>query len=65
MTLAWFLPPNGSLTVTGLDNRLTRAFFILAAVVGNSIVVEPRPSAILLLQGEVREWHFAVVALCG
>ena len=37
--LAWFLPPNGSLTVTGLDNRLALALFVLATVVG-SIVVE-------------------------
>src|SRR5712672_1773711 len=25
--LAWFLPPNGSLSVTGLDNRLALALF--------------------------------------
>ena len=37
--LAWFLPPNGSLTVTGLDNRLAQALFVLATVMG-SIVVE-------------------------
>lgn len=37
--LAWFLPPNGSLNVTGLDNRLALALFILGTVVG-SIVVE-------------------------
>jgi K+-sensing histidine kinase KdpD len=37
--LAWFLPPNGSLTVSGLDNRLALALFILGTVVG-SIVVE-------------------------
>ena len=37
--LAWFLPPNGSLTVTGLDNRLALALFVLGTVVG-SIVVE-------------------------
>jgi K+-sensing histidine kinase KdpD len=37
--LAWFLPPNGSLSVTGLDNRLTLALFVLGTVVG-SIVVE-------------------------
>jgi len=37
--LAWFLPPNGSLTVTGLDNRIALAFFVLGTVVG-SIVVE-------------------------
>ncbi len=37
--LAWFLPPNGSLTVTGLDNRLALALFVLGTVVG-SIAVE-------------------------
>ena len=37
--LAWFLPPNGSLSVSGLDNRLALALFVLGAVVG-SIVVE-------------------------
>jgi K+-sensing histidine kinase KdpD len=37
--LAWFLPPNGSLSVSGLDNRLALALFILGTVVG-SIVVE-------------------------
>jgi K+-sensing histidine kinase KdpD len=37
--LAWFLPPNGSLTVSGLDNRLALALFILGTVVG-SLVVE-------------------------
>ena len=37
--LAWFLPPNGSLTVTGLDNRLALALFFLGTVVG-SIAVE-------------------------
>jgi len=33
------LAPNGSLTVTGLDNRLALALFVLGTVVG-SIVVE-------------------------
>ncbi len=33
--LAWFLPPNGSLTVTGLDNRLALALFFLGTVVGS------------------------------
>jgi hypothetical protein len=37
--LAWLLPPNGSLSVTGLDNRLALALFVLGTVVG-SIVVE-------------------------
>jgi K+-sensing histidine kinase KdpD len=37
--VAWFLPPNGPLTVTGLDNRLALALFVLGTVVG-SIVVE-------------------------
>jgi K+-sensing histidine kinase KdpD len=37
--LAWFLPPNGSLSVSGLDNRLALALFVLGTVVG-SIVVE-------------------------
>jgi len=37
--LAWFLPPNGSLSVNGLDNRLALALFVLGTVVG-SIVVE-------------------------
>jgi len=39
MLLAWFLPPNGSLAVSGLDNRLALALFVLGTVVG-SIVVE-------------------------
>jgi hypothetical protein len=37
--LAWFLPPNHSLTVSGLDNRLALALFVLGTVVG-SIIVE-------------------------
>ena len=37
--LAWFLPPNGSLSVNGLDNRLALALFVLGTVVG-SIAVE-------------------------
>ena len=37
--LAWFLPPNGLLTVTGLDNGLALALFFLGTVVG-SIAVE-------------------------
>jgi hypothetical protein len=37
--LAWFLPPTGSFTVSGLDNRLALALFVLGTVVG-SIVVE-------------------------
>ena len=36
--LAWFLPPNGSLTVTGLDNRLALALFVLGTVVGSIVV---------------------------
>jgi K+-sensing histidine kinase KdpD len=39
VVLAWFLPPNGSLAVKGLDNRLALALFVLGTVVG-SIVVE-------------------------
>jgi len=39
MLLAWFLPPNGSFSVSGLDNRLALALFVLGTVVG-SIVVE-------------------------
>ena len=34
--LAWFLPPNGSLSVSGLDNRL--ALFVLGTVVGSIVV---------------------------
>jgi K+-sensing histidine kinase KdpD len=37
--LAWFLPPNGSFSVTGLDNRLALALFVLGTVV-SSVVVE-------------------------
>jgi K+-sensing histidine kinase KdpD len=37
--LAWFLPPNNSLSVIGLDNRLALALFVLGTVVG-SISVE-------------------------
>ena len=33
--LAWFLPPNGSLSVIGMDNRLTLALFVLGTVVGS------------------------------
>jgi K+-sensing histidine kinase KdpD len=36
--LAWFLPPNGSLSVTGLDNRLALALFVLGTVVGSIVV---------------------------
>jgi K+-sensing histidine kinase KdpD len=37
--LAWFLPPRNSLSVTGLDNRLSLALFVIGTVVG-SIAVE-------------------------
>ena len=37
--LAWFLPPNNSFSVIGLDNRLALALFVLGTVVG-SISVE-------------------------
>jgi hypothetical protein len=33
--LAWYLPPMGSLTVTGLDNKLALALFVLGTVVGS------------------------------
>jgi hypothetical protein len=36
---AWFLPPDGSLTVTRLDSRVALALFVLGMLVG-SIVVE-------------------------
>jgi K+-sensing histidine kinase KdpD len=36
--LAWFLPPNGSLSVSGLDNRLALALFVLGTVVGSVVV---------------------------
>lgn len=36
--LAWFLPPNGSLTVTGVDNRLALALFVLGTVVDSRVV---------------------------
>ena len=36
--LAWFLPPNGSLSVSGLDNRLALALFVLGTVVGSIVV---------------------------
>jgi len=36
LLLAWFLPPNGSLTVTGLDNRLALALFVPGTVVGQA-----------------------------
>jgi K+-sensing histidine kinase KdpD len=39
VVLAYFLPPNRSLWVSGLDNRLTLALFVLGTLVG-SIVVE-------------------------
>jgi len=35
----WCLPPNGSLTVSGLDGRLALALFVIGTVV-SSIVVE-------------------------
>lgn len=37
--LAWFLPPNGSLSVSSLDNWLALVLFVLGTVVG-SIVEE-------------------------
>ena len=37
--LAWFLPPNGTLLVSGFDNQLTLVLFILGAIVG-SILME-------------------------
>jgi hypothetical protein len=36
--LAWFLPPNNSLSVSGLDNRLALALFVLGTVVGSIVV---------------------------
>jgi K+-sensing histidine kinase KdpD len=36
--LAWFLPPHGSLSITGLDNRLAFALFVLGTVVGSIVV---------------------------
>jgi K+-sensing histidine kinase KdpD len=39
--LAWFLPPNGTLWVSGLDNRLALILFILGTIVG-SILMEGR-----------------------
>jgi K+-sensing histidine kinase KdpD len=36
--LAWFLPPLGSLAVSGLDNRLALALFVLGTVVGSIVV---------------------------
>jgi K+-sensing histidine kinase KdpD len=36
--LACFLPPNDSLSVTGVDNRLALALFVLGTVVGSIIV---------------------------
>jgi K+-sensing histidine kinase KdpD len=35
--LAWFLPPNGSLWVTGVDNRLALALFVLGTIVASVI----------------------------
>jgi len=36
--LAWLLPPNGSLTVPGFDNRLALALSVLGTVVGSMVV---------------------------
>ena len=36
--LAWFLPPSGSFSVNGLDNRLALALFVLGTVVGSIVV---------------------------
>jgi len=36
--LAWFLPPNGSLSVSGLDNRVALALFVLGTIVGSIVV---------------------------
>jgi len=36
--LAWFLPPHGSLSVVGLDNRLALALFVLGTVVGSIVM---------------------------
>jgi hypothetical protein len=34
----WFLPPHGSLSITGLDNHLALALFVLGTVVGIIVV---------------------------
>ena|SRR5215472_13609541 len=39
LIVAWFLPPYGSLWVTGLDNRIALALFVLGTFIG-SIVME-------------------------
>jgi K+-sensing histidine kinase KdpD len=39
LIVAWFLPPHGSLWVSGLDNRIALALFVLGTVVG-SIAIE-------------------------
>jgi hypothetical protein len=36
--LAWFLPPNGYLSVSRLDNRLALALFVLGRAVGSIVV---------------------------
>ena len=36
--LAWFLPPRGSLSVTGPDNRLAFALFVPGTVVGSIVM---------------------------
>jgi K+-sensing histidine kinase KdpD len=35
LILAWFLPPSSSLRVTGLDNQLALALFILGTIAGS------------------------------
>jgi K+-sensing histidine kinase KdpD len=36
--LAWFLPPTGTLWVSGLDNQLALALFILGAIVSSALM---------------------------
>jgi K+-sensing histidine kinase KdpD len=38
LILAWFLPPTGTLLVSGLDNQLALALFILGAIISSALM---------------------------
>jgi K+-sensing histidine kinase KdpD len=38
LILAWFLPPAGTLWVSGLDNQLALALFILGAIISSALM---------------------------
>jgi K+-sensing histidine kinase KdpD len=38
LMLAWYLPPTGTLWVSGLDNQLSLALFILGAIISSALM---------------------------